>query len=73
MMAALKKGGTGVIISGPPVEAMADIGPQDMVRNHKKIVGPYYESVSPHITLERIINFYKAGKLKIDTVIERVY
>jgi Zn-dependent alcohol dehydrogenase len=36
MMAALKKGGSGVIISGPPVEAMADIGPQDMVKNHKK-------------------------------------
>tara|TARA_Y100000817_G_scaffold300758_1_gene280111 strand:+ start:792 stop:1901 length:1110 start_codon:yes stop_codon:yes gene_type:complete len=73
MMAALKKGGTGVIIGVAPVGAMADIDPQDMVRNHKKIVGSYYGSVSPHITFERIIDFYKSGKLKIDTVIERAY
>ena len=53
--------------------ATADIDAQDMVRNHKKLVGSYYGSVSPHITFERIIDFYKSGKLKIDTVIERAY
>ena len=73
MMASLKKGGTGVIIGLAPVGEMAKINPVNMVKDHKKLVGSYYGSVSPHITFERIIDFYKSGKLKIDTVIERAY
>ena len=73
MMASLKKGGTGVIIGLAPDGDMADLNAVDMVRNSKKVLGSFYGSVTPHITFERIINFYKTGKLNIDTVIERTY
>ena len=45
----------------------------DMVRDHKTLVGSYYGSVSPHVTFERIIEFYKSGRLDINSVIERKY
>ena len=45
----------------------------DIVRNHKTLLGSYYGSLSPHLTFERIIEFYKSGKLDIDSVIQRKY
>ncbi len=72
-MKSLKKGGTGVIIGLAPLGMTANIDLVDMVRDHKTLVGSYYGSVSPHVTFERIIDFYKTGKLDINSVIERKY
>ncbi len=73
MMKSLKKGGTGVIIGLAPIGVTANIDLVDMVRDHKTLVGSYYGSVSPHITFERIVDFYRSGKLDINSVIERKY
>ena len=73
MMKSLKKGGTGVIIGLAPMGVTANIDLVDMVRDHKTLVGSYYGSVSPHVTFERIIDFYKSVKLDINSVIERKY
>ena len=73
MMKSIKKGGTGVIIGLAPLGMTANIDLVDMVRDHKSLIGSYYGSVSPHVTFERIIDFYKTGKLDINSVIERKY
>ena len=73
MVKSLRKGGTGVIIGLAPLGMTANIDLVDMVRDHKTLVGSYYGSVSPHVTFERIIEFYKSGRLDINSVIERKY
>ena len=73
MMSSVRKGGTGVIIGLAPEGQTANINMVDMVRNHKTLVGSYYGSVSPHLTFERIIEFYQSGKLDINSVIARKY
>ena len=73
MMGSIRKGGTGVIIGLAPEGQTANINMVDIVRNHKTLLGSYYGSLSPHLTFERIIEFYKSGKLDIDSVIQRKY
>ena len=73
MMGSLKKGGTGVLIGLAPIGAKANIDLVDLVRDHKTLLGSYYGSVSPHVTFERIIDFYRSGKIDINSVIERKY
>ena len=73
MMGSLTKGGTGVLIGLAPLGVKANIDLVDLVRDHKTLVGSYYGSVSPHVTFERIVDFYKSGKIDINSVIERKY
>ena len=56
-----------------PLGVKANIDLVDLVRDHKTLVGSYYGSVSPHVTFERIVDFYKSGKIDINSVIERKY
>lgn len=68
-----RKGGKCVLIGLAPEGAEVDIPMVNMVRDQKTLVGSYYGSASPHETFERLIDFYRMGKLEIDALAMREY
>ena len=69
----IRKGGTGVLIGLPASGDDAPIDVMDMVRVQKNLVSALYGRVTPHLTFERILDFYQRGKIDIDSLITRRY
>ena len=68
-----RKGGTGVLIGLPASGDDAPIDVMDMVRVQKNLVSALYGRVTPHLTFDRIVDFYLRGKIDIDSLITRRY
>ena len=73
MMGSVRKGGTGVLIGLAPEGMVAGLNMVDMVRNQKTFSGRYYGSVSPHETFGKLVDFYRQGRIDIDSLITRRY
>ena len=39
----------------------------------KTIMGSYYGSASPHVNFKRMLDLYRAGKLKLDELVSRSF
>ena len=73
MMGSVRKGGAGVLIGLAPEGMVAGLNMVDMVRNQKTFSGSYYGSVSPHETFGKLVDFYRQGRIDIDSLITRRY
>ena len=70
---ATRKAGTTVIVGLAPDGEKGAFDLVDIVRNQKTVVGSYYSSASPHETFNKIVDFYRKGKLDIGSMIVRRY
>ena len=46
---------------------------REISMHEKMVMGSYYGTARPHIDFPRLINLYKAGKLKLDELVSRTY
>ena len=69
----LGKNGTAVMIGLAPVGERAPIDMVDLVRNQKTLTGSYYGSASPHQTFAKMVDFYRRGRIDVDSLIQRRY
>lgn len=44
-----------------------------MLMHEKMVIGSYYGTARPHVDFPRLIRLYKAGRLKLDELVTRVY
>jgi Zn-dependent alcohol dehydrogenase len=69
----LARGGTCVMVGLPAVGEKIEIDPATLVGAERRLVGSCYGSASVFADFPRMINLYRAGKLKIDELITRRY
>ena len=69
----LRPGGTAVLIGLGAVGESAPIDMVEMVRAQKTLMGSYYGSASPHESFKKIVDFYLAGKLDVESLIRQSY
>jgi NDMA-dependent alcohol dehydrogenase len=70
---ALGRGGTCVMVGLPAVGEKIEIDPASLVGPERRLIGSCYGSASVYADFPRMINLYRAGKLKIDELITRRY
>ena len=69
----IRRGGTLVVVGVAPVTAEVSINASSLMLEEKMIRGSLYGSCVPKLDTPRILNLYKAGKLKLDELISREY
>ena len=69
----LGKGGTAVVVGVAKPDDTTSIRTRTLAFEQKTIKGSYIGSARPHLDFPRLINLYKAGKLKLDELITRTY
>ena len=72
-LGSIRKAGTAVLIGLPALGEEAPVDMVDMVRNQKRLVGSFYGSAPPHESFRRLLDFYRKGKLDIDSLVTRRY
>ena len=56
-----------------PEGQKAPIDMVSLVRNQKHLMGSYYGSANPHETFDRMVDFYRQGRIDISGMITRRY
>ena len=69
----LRVGGTAVQIGLARPGDTPQIDMVEMVGGQKSLVGSFYGSASPHETFDKLLEFYRKGKLDIESLITRRY
>lgn len=67
-----RKHGMTVWVGHAPLDTQISFSPRDIIAE-KTITSSMYGSARPHIDFPRLLNLYKAGKLKLDEMISRSY
>ncbi len=67
-----RKRGVTVFVGHAPFDTPVPMDAR-MLMHEKSIIGSYYGTARPHIDFPRLISLYKAGKLKLDELVTRVY
>ena len=65
-----RKRGITVWVGHAPIDTSVTIDARALV-NEKTVIGSLYGSARPHIEFPRLLQLYKAGKLKLDELISR--
>jgi NDMA-dependent alcohol dehydrogenase len=68
-----RRGGTLVIVGVAPIGAEVSFPASSIMLEEKTIRGSLYGSCRPKLDAPRLLNLYKAGKLKLDELISREY
>lgn len=68
-----RRGGTLVVVGVAPVTAEVAFNASSIMLDEKTIRGSLYGSCSAKLDTPRILNLYRAGKLKLDELISREY
>ncbi len=69
----LRSNGTAVMVGLAPEGQTAPIDMVGLVRHQKRLMGSYYGSANPHETFDRMVDFYRQGKIDISGMITRRY
>lgn len=69
----VRRGGTLVVVGVAPMGAEVAINASSIMLDEKTIRGSLYGSCQPKLDAPRLLNLYKAGKLKLDELISREY
>jgi Zn-dependent alcohol dehydrogenase len=70
---ATRRGGKAVIVGVPPSTAMVSVPGMLLPLHEKSLIGSLYGSANMARDVPRLINLYRAGKLKLDELITRRY
>jgi S-(hydroxymethyl)glutathione dehydrogenase / alcohol dehydrogenase len=70
---AVRRGGKAVIVGVPPAGAMVSVPGMLLPLAEKSLVGSLYGSANMARDVPRLIDLYRAGKLKLDELITRRY
>jgi len=70
---AVRRGGKAVVVGVPPAMAMVSIPGMLLPLAEKSLVGSLYGSANMARDVPRLIDLYRAGKLKLDELITRRY
>jgi S-(hydroxymethyl)glutathione dehydrogenase/alcohol dehydrogenase len=70
---AVRPGGTLVIAGIAPMGSATNFPGAILARQEKRVVGSYYGSSYPRRDFPRLLDLYKAGKLKLDELISQTY
>jgi S-(hydroxymethyl)glutathione dehydrogenase/alcohol dehydrogenase len=71
--AAIRKGGTAVIVGVAKAADQVTLGAFMMPFQEKVLVGSMYGSARPSIDFPRLLNLYKAHRLKLDELVTATY
>ena len=66
-------GGTTVVIGIAETSANIQIPAQDLVRSEKRLVGSFYGSANLRLDMQRILDWYDQGKIKLSELITQTY
>jgi S-(hydroxymethyl)glutathione dehydrogenase/alcohol dehydrogenase len=69
----IRRGGTLVVVGVAPMGAEVAINASSIMLDEKMIRGSLYGSCQPKLDAPRMLNLYRAGKLKLDELISREY
>lgn len=69
----LRRGGTLVVVGVAPTTAEVAFNASSIMLNEMTIRGSLYGSCIPKLDAPRILNLYRAGKIKLDELISREY
>jgi NDMA-dependent alcohol dehydrogenase len=67
----VRRGGEAMLVGVAPLEAELAISPARLVLEEKRLTSTMYGSCRPHYDAPRLLNLYRAGKLKLDELISR--
>ena len=67
-----RRRGVTVYVGHAPVNTQVDLDARDLFLE-KTVIGSMYGTGRPRIDFPRLLNLYKAGKLKLDELVSRVY
>ena len=67
-----RKRGVTVFVGHAPHNTPVEMDAR-MLMHEKSIIGSYYGTAHPHVDFPRLIRLYRAGKLKLDELVSRVY
>jgi NDMA-dependent alcohol dehydrogenase len=70
---AVRRGGKAVVVGVPPATAMVSVPGMLLPLAEKSIIGSLYGSANMARDVPRLIQLYRAGKLKLDELITRRY
>jgi len=70
---AIRRGGKAVVVGVPPATAMVSVPGMLLPLAEKSLVGSLYGSANMARDVPRLIDLYRAGKLKLDELITRRY
>lgn len=70
---ALRKGGHAVIVGVAPPKDTTSIRTASLTFEEKSISGSYFGSARPRVDAPRILDLYRAGKVRLDELITRTY
>lgn len=71
--AMLRPTGTAVVIGIPAPNETVTLSLADFPRGERRLVGSMYGSARMHLDMPRLLNLYRAGKLKLDELVTRTY
>ena len=70
---AVRRGGKAVVVGVPPAGAMVSVPGMLLPLAEKSLVGSLYGSANMARDVPRLIDLYRAGKLKLDELLTRRY
>ncbi|MFC4767417.1 Zn-dependent alcohol dehydrogenase [Effusibacillus consociatus] len=69
----LRKTGTAVVVGVAPPNAEVSINAFSIPSQAKTLTGTWYGQANPRVDLPRLLDLYKAGKLKLDELMSKSY
>jgi NDMA-dependent alcohol dehydrogenase len=69
----LRKGGTAVVVGVSSPKDSATIAPMSLTLEERTLTGSYFGSANPQKDFGRVLDLYKAKRLKLDELITRTY
>ena len=69
----LRKGGTAVVVGVSSPKDTATIAPMSLTLEERTLTGSYFGSANPQKDFGRVLDLYKAKRLKLDELITRSY
>jgi len=69
----LRKGGTAVVVGVSSPKDSATISPMSLTLEERTLTGSYFGSANPQKDFGRVLDLYKAKRLKLDELITRTY
>ena len=70
---AVRRGGKVIVVGVPPAMAMVSVPGMLLPLAEKSLIGSLYGSANMARDVPRLIDLYRAGKLKLDELITRRY
>lgn len=71
--AALRKGGTAVVVGIAPLKDATTVRTASLAFEEKTLTGSYFGSARPREDFPRLMNLYRAGRLRLDELITHRY